>query len=116
MWNFVGCYQTWAERTERVESLPTILLPASFLQLPVSSADIVGARVAEYIIQSVLAGDVLALRPDDDRQLAFVIDFVTSQMRGNKDGSPGCCSVLSPLMKRTGYSGTFTEASSAWRR
>ena len=80
-----GVHQTRAKRAERVESLPTIPLTASFLQLPVSSAYIVGARVTEYMIQSVLAGDVFALRSDDDRQLAFVIDFVTSQMCGNKD-------------------------------
>ena len=58
--NFVGSDEAGAERAKRVERLSATPLTASLLLLPIPRAHVVGARLAEHKVQSLLAGDVFA--------------------------------------------------------
>ena len=89
IWNFIRRDETWAERGEGVEGFSTTPLAAPEILLPIAGADIIRAGVAEDIFESAGAGGVLAFFPDDDGELAFVVDLVTGKCCGNFDGIAG---------------------------
>src|SRR5690606_25683399 len=78
-----------ADGAERVERLAAAPLAAAFLDLPVASADVVGAGIAKDIVQGPLAGDVLAALADDDGEFALVVHLLACQASGNLHGVAG---------------------------
>ena len=53
--------------------------------LPVARAHVVGAGVAQHVLQGVRLADVLRRLANDDRQLGFVIDLVAFEMCRQQD-------------------------------
>jgi hypothetical protein len=87
--DFVPCHQHGAERAERVEALGLAPLAAAEIALPVAGGDIVGAGVAEDVVEGVGARDVLAALADDDGELALVVDLRAGELARELDGVAG---------------------------
>ena len=102
------------------------------MELHRAGADVVEDRVAEDVVERVLAADVLRARADDDAELDLVVDrepvlgelrrpvraaaLITSSAGGITIGSPGPTIALASLMKsQTTSSGkTKPGSSSPW--
>ena len=69
-----------AERAEGVEALAAGELAAAegLVALPVAAGDVVGAGVAEDVVEGLLARHVLGGLADDDGELALVVDLAAS--------------------------------------
>ena len=64
-------------------------MAATAVALPVSGGNIVGAGVAEDVVEGVGAGDVFAAFTDDDGEFAFVVDLRAGEFDGKLDGIAG---------------------------
>ena len=77
--DFVACHQARARAARNVSNvLPRHHWLPPHCRLPVARADVVGAGVAEHVIEGALAGHVLAAPADDHGQFALVIDLVAA--------------------------------------
>ena len=75
-----GVTRPRAQRGEGVEGLAAAPLAAAAADLPVAGRHVVGAGVAEHVIERLLAAHVLAGPADDHGQLALVVDLVAGQV------------------------------------
>ena len=86
IWNFIRLHQAGPKWREGVEGFSTTPLAAAEILLPVAGTDIIRTGVAEHEIESVGSCGVLAFFPNDDGELAFVIDLMAGEGCGNLDG------------------------------
>src|SRR5262249_29368097 len=78
-------HQTRTHGREGIERFSPAPLAASFVALPIAGANIVGAGVAEDVVEGPGTWDILARLADDDGQLALVVHLVAGEMPGGKD-------------------------------
>ena len=81
-------------------------------RLPIPGRHIVGARIAEDVVEGrAPAGGVLAAAADDNRELAFVIHLRTGKVCAASDGSPGVLQRGRALQEEDGqHSGSTVTA------
>ena len=87
--NFVTGDQTRAEGSKSIETFGAAPLTAAPPFLPVAGADIIGASVAEDMIERVALGNIAAGPADDHGQFAFVVHLCARQVRREADGIAG---------------------------
>ena len=87
--DFVGRDQPRAERGESVEGFCPAPLAATPLALPVAGANVVGAGVAQHVLERPIARDVLASPADHYGQFAFIIDLIAAKVTRQYDRVAG---------------------------
>ena len=75
--NFIGSHETRSERTEGIKRFAATPLAATFLFLPISRADIVGAVLKDKT-QGLSPGYVCRFL-DHDGEFAFVVDLAAGR-------------------------------------
>jgi hypothetical protein len=83
-----------------IETLSTTKLSTAPTGLPVAGRYIIRCGVPEDGVESPILCNILALPSDDDRQLAFVIDRVAAQVRGQDDGIAGVLQRVWPFHEK----------------
>ena len=73
--DLIGSDEMGPERTEGIERFAATPLTATFLFLPITRADIIGAGIAQDETQGISPGYVLASFLDHDGEFAFVVDL-----------------------------------------
>ena len=81
--------EAWAQGCECIKGFSTTPLRATPFDLPIASADIVGAGVAKDMVQGILFPDIFSSFAKNHRQLALIIYFVATQAAGKDDGVIG---------------------------
>jgi hypothetical protein len=82
---FIGGDDARPQRAERGERLAAAPLAAAAVPLPVAGAHVVGAGVAEHVLEGVGPADVVTGLPDHDGQFALVVDLVAPQLPRQHD-------------------------------
>ena len=111
--HFVGRRQRRSERSEGVERLAEQPLLAGLVELPIAGRNVVARAVAGDVLERLRLRNVFAAAADDDDQLRFVVDFVSSPSAARSDRRArrrpsGTC------RRTTGSSGGSWPLSFAW--
>src|SRR5215472_5572676 len=77
--DLIPCDNRGAKWSEGIKALSPTKLAAAQTPLPISCADVVSGRVAQYIIEGLSSRSILAFSAENDRQLTFIINLVTLQ-------------------------------------
>ena len=77
--------EAWAQGCECIKGFSTTPLRATPFDLPIASADIVGAGVAQHMIEGIFFADIVAGFSDHHGQFAFVVDGITIQLAWQDD-------------------------------
>ena len=83
--DLVGGDKNRAQWAEGGKGFATAPLAAPAVTLPVASADIVGAGVAQHMIEGIFFADIVAGFSDHHGQFAFVVDGITIQLAWQDD-------------------------------
>ena len=73
----------------RSEAFSITPLCGSADELPLPGRDVVGAHVAENVVNSVLFVDVLAVATDDYSELGFIVGLLVGGLVGNYERCVG---------------------------
>ena len=106
IWNLVRRRDARSQRSERVKSFSATPLPLAPLDLPVPRADVIGAGVAQDVVERIAFGDVLASFANHDRQFTLVVNGAAIEVPWQLDG------VFRVLNRRAGF---HEDAGMLWR-